>query len=34
LGPDAYQIKVEKAKADEEEVEKWKALTFSTNLDN
>ena len=34
LGPDAYQIKVEKAKADEEEVEKWKTLTFSTNLDN
>jgi NAD(P)-dependent dehydrogenase (short-subunit alcohol dehydrogenase family) len=34
LGPDAYQIKVEKAKADEEEVEKWKSLTFSTNLDN
>jgi NAD(P)-dependent dehydrogenase (short-subunit alcohol dehydrogenase family) len=34
LGPDAYQIKVEKAKADAEEVEKWKSLTFSTNLDN
>ena len=34
LGPDAYQIKVEKAKADEEEIEKWKTLTFSTNLDN
>jgi len=34
LGPDAYQIKIEKAKADEEEVEKWKTLTFSTNLDN
>jgi NAD(P)-dependent dehydrogenase (short-subunit alcohol dehydrogenase family) len=34
LGPDAYQIKIEKATADEEEVEKWKALTFSTNFDN
>jgi len=34
LGPDAYQIKVEKAKADAEELENWKSLTFSTNLDN
>jgi hypothetical protein len=34
VGPDAYQIKEEKAKADAEEIEAWKCLTFSTNLDN
>jgi NAD(P)-dependent dehydrogenase (short-subunit alcohol dehydrogenase family) len=33
-GPDAYQIRKEKAKADEEELEAWKGLTLSTNLDN
>jgi NAD(P)-dependent dehydrogenase (short-subunit alcohol dehydrogenase family) len=34
LGPDAYEIKVEKAKADAEELEAWKSLTFSTNIEN
>ena len=34
LGPDAYQIVEEKVKADAEEREAWKSLTFSTDLEN
>ena len=34
LAPDAYQIKIEKAKADAEELEAWKGLTFSTNIES
>ena len=34
VGPDAYQLVTEKAKEDAEEMETWKTLTFSTNLDN
>jgi len=33
-GPDAYQIVAEKLKADAEEREAWKNVTFSTNLEN
>ena len=32
-GPDAYQIRLEKAKADIEELEAWKQLTLSTDFD-
>ena len=34
LGPDAYQIKTEKAKADADELEAWKSLTLSTDIEN
>jgi hypothetical protein len=33
-GPDAYQLVSEKAKENAAEMEAWKSLTFSTNLDN
>lgn len=33
MGPDAYQIVNEKRKAEHEEFETWKALTFSTNFE-
>jgi NAD(P)-dependent dehydrogenase (short-subunit alcohol dehydrogenase family) len=33
-GPDAYQLVSEKAKEDAAELEAWKSLTFSTNLEN
>lgn len=33
MGPDAYQIVSEKRQAENQEFEKWKALTFSTNIE-
>ncbi|MCW3116750.1 MAG: short-chain dehydrogenase/reductase [Chitinophagaceae bacterium] len=33
MGPDAYEIVSEKFKADMNEIEQWKALTISTDLD-
>lgn len=33
MGPDAYQIVNEKRKAEHEEFETWKALTFSTDIE-
>jgi len=34
MGPDAYQIVMQKRSAEQEEFEAWKELTLSTDLDN
>jgi hypothetical protein len=34
MGPDAYQIVMQKRAAEQEEIETWKELSLSTDLDD